>query len=119
MITSVLALSARPGCGDELEAFYADRRVLARALEKPGCRGARLLRTRAAAEHGSGPTHLVVAEWDGPDDYAGWVADPWRASLTHELSQLLETDLEITAAADLYDTVADRPTTVTIPEETS
>lgn len=66
MIRSVLALRAQDGASDALEAFYRDQQVLEVSRAFPGCRGATLWRT---ADDGR-TTHLVIADWDGADDYA-------------------------------------------------
>jgi heme-degrading monooxygenase HmoA len=86
MFRSVLTLRAAAGLGDELEAFYADQRVLERARQFPGCRAAELLRS----VDDSPATHLVIADWDTAGDYRRWVDDPWRASLSGRLTALLD-----------------------------
>jgi len=86
MIRSVLTLQAAAGLGGELEAFYADQRILERARAFPGCRAAELLRS----VDDSPATHLVIADWDSAVDYRNWVDDPWRASLSEGLFALLD-----------------------------
>jgi antibiotic biosynthesis monooxygenase (ABM) superfamily enzyme len=86
MIRSVLTLRAAAGKSGALEAFYADQRILARAREFPGCRGAQLLRS----VDGSSATHLVIADWDTAADYRRWVDDPWRDALSGRLTALLD-----------------------------
>jgi heme-degrading monooxygenase HmoA len=87
VIRSVLRLRAAAGRGGALEEFYERHGVLARARKFDGCRGAVLLRATD-----DGPvTHLVIADWDEAADYRRWVDDPWRAALSRELAQLLDT----------------------------
>ena len=87
MIRSVLSLRAAAGRGGALEEFYERHGILARARAFDGCRGAVLLR---ATDHGPA-THLVIADWDEAADYRRWVNHPWRASVSRELAQLLDT----------------------------
>lgn len=86
LFRSVLTLRASAGRAGDLEAFYAENRVLERALAFPGCRAAELLRS----VDDSPATHLVTADWDTAADYGRWVADPWRASLSEGLTALLD-----------------------------
>jgi len=86
MFRSVLTLRAAAGRAAELEAFYADNRILERARQFPGCRAAELLRSVGD----SAATHLVLADWDTAADYRRWVDDPWRAALSGRLTALLE-----------------------------
>jgi antibiotic biosynthesis monooxygenase (ABM) superfamily enzyme len=86
MIRSFLTLRAAAGQAGALEAFYTDHRVLARARDFPGCRGAQLLRSVA----GSPASHLVIADWDTAADYRRWVDDPWRDALSGRLTALLD-----------------------------
>src|SRR5580698_6854233 len=87
VIRSVLTLRAAAGRAGALEEFYERHGVLARAREFDGCRGAVLLR---ATDDGPA-THLVIADWDEAADYRRWVDDPWRAALSRELADLLDT----------------------------
>jgi heme-degrading monooxygenase HmoA len=86
MFRSVLTLRAAAGRAADLEAFYADNRVLERARQFPGCRAAELLRS----VDDSTATHLVTADWDTAADYRRWVDDPWRAALSGRLTALLD-----------------------------
>lgn len=113
MVTSVLTLTARAGRSGALEDLYAQRGVLERAARFPGCRGATLLRSTD-----DGPaTHLVIADWDDAAAYAGWVADPWRATVAEELSGLLELSPGSAVVAGLYEAVASPPSGQPTPEE--
>lgn len=87
MVRSVLFLRAAQGRAAEVEEYYAEQRILARARAFPGCREAVLLRAPA----GSSATHLVTADWDGPEDYQRWVHDPWRVAVSQRLADLLDT----------------------------
>jgi len=101
MIRSVLALQARPGAARAVEELYRDHGIIERSLRFPGCRSSALLRSVD-----DGPaSHLVVAEWDDADAYARWVADPWRAAVSAELAELLETPPGSPVVARLYEPV--------------
>lgn len=101
MIRSVLRLSAAPGRAAALEQFYDRHGVLDRAKAFPGCRDAVLLR----ALGDDVVTHLVIADWDGADDYQRWVDDPWRDSLSQELADLLATAPAEPVVGKLYEFV--------------
>jgi heme-degrading monooxygenase HmoA len=88
VIRSVLSLRAADGDTGAVEAFYAEQQIISRALEFPGCRDAVLLR----AIDGGSVTHLVMADWDAPEDYQRWVQDPWRAAVSRQLADLLDTE---------------------------
>jgi hypothetical protein len=98
MIRSVLPLTAGAGAAARVESFYRERGVLDRARRFPGCLGTTLWRALPAipgpaADPGpaSPPyTHLVFADWSSPSEYAAWVADPWRSSVTGDLLDLLD-----------------------------
>jgi heme-degrading monooxygenase HmoA len=101
MISSVLALQAKPGAARAVEELYRDRGIIERSLRFPGCRGSVLLRSSD-----DGPaSHLVIAEWDDAEAYARWVADPWRAAVSTELAELLETPPGAVVVARLYEPV--------------
>jgi heme-degrading monooxygenase HmoA len=86
VIRSVLPLRAAAGQASAVEEFYAERGILERARRFPGCRDALLLRSVA----GSPATHLVIADWDTAEDYRRWVDDPWRADVSRQLADLLD-----------------------------
>ncbi|MBC6463425.1 antibiotic biosynthesis monooxygenase family protein [Actinomadura sp. HBU206391] len=111
MIQSVLALRAKAGREQEIEDLYRERGVLDRSVRFPGCRAATLLR----CTDGGPSTHLVIADWDDADAYRRWVADPWRATISGELTALLDIEPGEPVIGGLYEPVisnrTDRPTT--------
>jgi antibiotic biosynthesis monooxygenase (ABM) superfamily enzyme len=104
VIRSVLSLRAAGGDTGALEAFYADQQILERAREFPGCRDAVLLR----AIDGGSVTHLVIADWDGAEDYQRWVQDPWRAAVSRQLADLLDTESDEPVVGGVFEPVPAR-----------
>ena len=104
MIRSVLALRAAEGKSEALEDFYAEQRILARSREFPGCRDAVLLR----AASGTSVTHLVMADWDGTEDYRRWVQDPWRAAVSRRLAELLDAESDEPVVGGVFEFVPPR-----------
>ena len=104
MIRSVLSLRAAGGDTGALEAFYRDQQILERARKFPGCRDAVLLR----AIDGGSVTHLVIADWDGAEDYQRWVQDPWRAAVSRRLADLLDTESDELVVGGLFEPVPAR-----------
>jgi heme-degrading monooxygenase HmoA len=101
VIRSVLALRAKNGQAEAIEDLYRERGVLDRSVRFPGCRAATLLRCT-----GEGPgTHLVIADWDDADAYRRWVADPWRAAVSAELTPLLDINADEPLIGGLYEPV--------------
>jgi antibiotic biosynthesis monooxygenase (ABM) superfamily enzyme len=104
LIRSVLALRAAGGNAGALEGFYAEQGILARARAFPGCRDAVLLRATA----GSSATHLVIADWDTAEDYQRWVEDPWRAAVSRQLADLLDTESDEPVVGGVFEFVPTR-----------
>lgn len=104
VIRSVLRLHAVPGRADAIAEFYADAGILERALAFPGCRDAVLLR----GIDGDSATYLVIADWDGAQDYQRWVSDPWRADVSRRLADLLDTDVAEPAVGNVFEFVPTR-----------
>ncbi len=104
MIRSVLSLQAKPGQAGAIEDFYAEHDVLRVAKQFSGCRDAQLLR----AIDGSSITHLVIADWDGPEDYQRWLDNPWREALSPQLTTLLDTDPSEQIVGGLFEQVTDQ-----------
>lgn len=104
MIRSVLSLRAAGGDTGALEAFFADQQILERARAFPGCRDAVLLR----AIDGGSVTHLVIADWDGADDYQRWVQDPWRAAVSRQLADQLDTEPDEPVVGGVFEPVPAR-----------
>jgi antibiotic biosynthesis monooxygenase (ABM) superfamily enzyme len=104
VIRSVLSLRAAGGDTAALESYYADQQILERAREFPGCRDAVLLR----AIDGGAVTHLVTADWDGPEDYQRWVQDPWRVAVSRRLADLLDTESDELVVGGVFEFVPAR-----------
>ena len=108
VIRSVLSLRAAAGQASALEEFYAQRGVLERARAFRGCRDAWLLRSVDGGPAGQSVTHLVIADWDTAEDYRRWVDDPWRAALSQQLAQLLDTVPDEPVVGGLFEFVPSR-----------
>ena len=102
MIRSVLPLRAADGNIAALENCYAEHGILARARQFSGCRDAVLLRASSA----SSVTHLVIADWDAAEDYDRWVQDPWRAAVSLQLADLLDTESDEPVVGGTFEFVA-------------
>jgi heme-degrading monooxygenase HmoA len=101
VIRSILSLCASPGNSIALEELYAQRGILEKARKFAGCRDAVLLRSVA-----DGPvTHLVLADWDDADAYQRWVDDPWRAAVSLQLADLLESETGAPIVGGLFEPV--------------
>jgi heme-degrading monooxygenase HmoA len=94
-VVSLLRLPVRPGAEAELVHAFDELRIFARSRESGGFLGGRLLRPV-----GGKPGMLVVAEWEGPADYRGWLDNPVREELGRRLGPLLDGDVE---AGELFE----------------
>ena len=104
MIRSVLSLRAAAGRAGAVEEFYERHGILARARKFDGCRDAVLLR---ATDDGPA-THLVIADWDEAADYRRWLDDPWRAAVSRQLADLLDTTPGEPVVGGLFEFVPER-----------
>jgi heme-degrading monooxygenase HmoA len=93
-VVSVLQLPVRPGKEDELVSAFAELQIFERSRESGGFRGGRLLRPL-----GGGP-FLVVAEWESPGHYQGWLDNPAREEIGARLEHLVAEDVQ---AGELYE----------------
>jgi heme-degrading monooxygenase HmoA len=84
MVVSVLALAVRPGAEDDLVRAFAEQDVFGHSHRSGGFVGGRLLRPLAPGE-----PFLVIAEWDGPESYQGWLDNPIRGQLSAAVEPLL------------------------------
>jgi heme-degrading monooxygenase HmoA len=82
-VLSVLQITVKPGA--DLAGAFADLEVFEHSRRSGGFRGGRLLRPLA-----DGAPYLVVAQWDGPDDYLRWLDSPVRAAIGKQLERLLD-----------------------------
>jgi heme-degrading monooxygenase HmoA len=88
-VVSVLRMPLHIGREDELAQAFRDLDVFGHSRASGGFRSGRVLRPLQPAEH-----VLVVAEWDGPEDYERWLQNPVRARLTEALEPLVAVELE-------------------------
>ena len=84
MVVSVLHLAVRPGAEDDLVRAFAERDVFGHSRRSGGFVSGRLLRPLEQGE-----PFVVVAEWDGPEAYQGWLDNPVRGELSAALEPLL------------------------------
>jgi heme-degrading monooxygenase HmoA len=84
MVVSVLSIAVRPGSEDDLVRAFAEQEVFEHSRRSGGFVSGRLLRPQAA-----GDPFLVIAEWDGPASYQGWLDNPVRAELSAAIAPLL------------------------------
>jgi heme-degrading monooxygenase HmoA len=89
MVVSVLRMPIHRGAEDRLTAAFRELEVFEHARRSGGFRGGRLLHPLAPGE----PV-LVVAEWDGADDYDRWLENPVRERLKNALDPLVAGELE-------------------------
>jgi heme-degrading monooxygenase HmoA len=83
-VVSVLSVAVRPGAEDDLVRAFAEHDVFGHSRRSGGFVGGRLLRPLEP-----GDPFLVVAEWDDPESYRGWLDHPIRADLSAALEPLL------------------------------
>jgi heme-degrading monooxygenase HmoA len=95
MVVSVLSIAARPGAEEDLARAFADHGVFEHARRSGGFVSGRLLRPLTPGE-----PFLVIAEWESPDSYRGWLDNPVREELSAVLEPLLA---EHVAAGGLYE----------------
>ena len=95
MIRSILHLDVQSGREDEFERAFATLDVLGRAAVAAHLRTGELLRSL------DGGGYVVVATWDGPDDYRAWQDSPARAEMVNALEHFVEPG----RGGDLYEIV--------------
>jgi heme-degrading monooxygenase HmoA len=88
VIVSVLRIAVRPGVEAEFVSRFAESRVFEHSHESGGFLGGRVLQPLVAGE-----PFLVVAEWESPDAYQGWLDNPVRAELSAALEPLVADDV--------------------------
>ena len=87
MTRSVLLFSILPGRRDEFVAGFRRLEVLRCASLQPGFRRGQLhVRVDGSDEA------LVIADWDSPEAYQGWLDNPVRSEIQAELGPLLAAD---------------------------
>ena len=95
MVVSVLPIAAKPGAEDDLVRVFAEQGVFEHARRSGGFVAGRLLRPLAQGE-----PFLVMAEWESPESYQGWLDNPVRDQLSAALEPLLA---EHVTAGGLYE----------------
>ncbi len=98
MIVSVLRLPVRPDAVDELARAFDELDVFGHSERSGGFLGGRFLRPIAEG----GPV-VVIAEWESPESYQGWLDNPVRAELSGRIGALLSGDV---VAGELYEEVS-------------
>lgn len=81
---SILELPVAEGAEDAFARRFAELRIFETAGRPGGLLAARLLRPEAPDR-----PFYVVAEWDAPESYRAWLADPERARVNAPLAPLL------------------------------
>lgn len=81
---SLLFMQPVEGRRDEVIALFERLGVPERALQQDGCLSVEL----QVAPEAAAPI-LVTALWSDRSAYDGWLANPWRESVTPELEALL------------------------------
>ena len=99
-VVSVLRLPVRPGRVEELARAFDELDIFGQAKRSGGFLGARFLRPLAEG----GPV-VVIAEWETPESYQGWLDNPARNVLNAQLAPLLADEV---AAGELYEEVSMR-----------
>jgi heme-degrading monooxygenase HmoA len=96
-VTSVLRLMPRDGRGADFARTFVELEIFEHSRRSGGFLGGRLLRPLV-----DGEPFVVVAEWENPDAYQGWLDNPVRAELGERLEPLLDEDV---ASGQLYEEV--------------
>jgi quinol monooxygenase YgiN len=81
---SLLYMQPLQGRRDEVIALFERLGVAERALRQDGCLSVEL----QVAPEAAGPI-VVTALWADRSAYDGWLANPWRESVTPQLAALL------------------------------
>jgi heme-degrading monooxygenase HmoA len=98
-VVSVLRLPVRPGQVEELARAFSELDVFGHSKRSGGFLGGRFLRPLA-----EGAPVVVIAEWETPDGYQGWLDNPVRYELSERLAPLLADEVD----GDLYEEVSMR-----------
>jgi heme-degrading monooxygenase HmoA len=99
-VVSVLRLPVRHGRVEELARAFVELDVFGHSQRSGGFLGGRFLRPLAEG----GPV-VVIAEWESPASYQGWLDNPVRSALSEQLAPLLADEV---AAGELYEEVSMR-----------
>jgi heme-degrading monooxygenase HmoA len=100
-VVSVLRLPVRPGAAGDLARAFEELDVFVHSARSGGFLGGRLLRPLEDAK----PVVMVIAEWESPESYEGWLRNPVREELSERVAPLLAGEV---AAGELYEEVSMR-----------
>jgi quinol monooxygenase YgiN len=89
MTQSVLRFALLPGRRDDFIETFTRIEVLKASRDQAGFRGGRLL-----VDVDDPDTALVIAEWDSPASYQGWLDNPAREDIGEQLSPFWDGDPE-------------------------
>jgi heme-degrading monooxygenase HmoA len=93
-------LPVRPDAVEELARAFDELDVFGHSARSGGFVGGRFLRPLA-----EGGSVVVIAEWETPESYEGWLANPARDALRERLAPLLANEV---GAGQLYEEVSMR-----------
>ena len=99
-VVSVLRLPVRHGQVEELARAFDELDVFGHSERSGGFLGGRFLRPLAE----DAPV-VVIAEWETPGSYQGWLDNPVRNALSEQIAPLLADEV---AAGELYEEVSMR-----------
>jgi quinol monooxygenase YgiN len=89
MTQSVLRFALQPGKRDEFIATFRRIAVLETSSHQAGWRGGQLL-----VDASDPDAALVIARWDSPAAYQGWLDNPAREEIGDQLEPFLAADPE-------------------------
>lgn len=89
MTRSVLTFTLKPGMRDAFVQAFRDLEVLAISSFQSGYRGGQL-----HVDADDPNRALVIASWDSPEAYQGWLDNPEREGIGEQLDRFLAADPE-------------------------
>lgn len=88
-VVSVLRLPIRTGHEEEFLRVFTELDIFTHPRRSGGLRSGRLLRPLDVEE-----PFLVIAEWEDPDAYEGWLENPVREQLRERLGPVVSCDVK-------------------------
>lgn len=104
MTRSVITFNLKPGKRDEFVETFRRISVLEISSFQAGYQGARLL-----ASVGDPDVAMVIADWESPAAYHGWLDNPDRERIGEQLDPFLAEDPEGQAFEVLYEVAPETP----------
>jgi len=95
---SILRIPVVPGAEEEFARAFAEIGVFDYCVRHPGFRSGRVLQPAA-----SGEPFVVIAEWDRPVAYDGWLEDPVRGQLQAAVSEYVSGEITGAVYFDVSD----------------